>query len=711
MHPLPITQIFNIGKAQPRIFISQSAASQGDFEALLSGAVANQGKVTADALAGLNSAAGFEGQQFAGVEIPRQIIQFLLDNFRLIAAQLKNFSGLTDLNTGSGNATPTEPAALFAQSPGQKAALAPDSLNRPDFSNPGSIGNLSAALLNLLSVAIASSTQGTALANLQRQMTAPSSGMLSTRDGDSQQINKAALTMPQDLAPSKGQVGQPSNAALVIPNSSAAEPYGEIFQLIQQLQNAQNSMRNALENAPGAILSGANPAQRPSFDLDGIGIVETAAKGRQTPVNNAKLALQSQPISGSQPLNVTSFPSGDRVLQQMLRTSVPEEMRTKARLDFQIDDKLSALNANDLRKSAPDGASFSGNSAYVKMNNLLEFLSRQLGLASMEIEEQAVDVARNDRSEGLQNLLRPDADVGEAGYSIKIDAHLRDALQKAIEAHGKFNLEQASRHFADPEGHGQTSSNQAEVGETLEGPAALTSIEAPEPAPAGAREVGADPISLTNSKVRYEDGGIDPKQTSDQGHPSMTSYMHEQPAGNGVAAHSGNPGSNGHSSGGQEMLHPSKDNYETAAANQKEIISQLADKASMAIREGRGIVKIHLQPENLGNVRLEIVTQNHSVRANFIVENSAVREVIRANFDQLKESLSGQGLKADNFSVSVGFDSDRSAWFGPNRFGDGAQGGTIVHGGDSSSAISENSAERMWPVRAPGTAGSLDIFA
>ena len=64
-------------------------------------------------------------------------------------------------------------------------------------------------------------------------------------------------------------------------------------------------------------------------------------------------------------------------------------------------------------------------------------------------------------------------------------------------------------------------------------------------------------------------------------------------------------------------------------------------------------LRIVLKPENLGDVTLKVATQNGIVTAQFVAENQRVREVLEANFNQLRDVLQQKGLQISELSVSV----------------------------------------------------------
>lgn len=87
------------------------------------------------------------------------------------------------------------------------------------------------------------------------------------------------------------------------------------------------------------------------------------------------------------------------------------------------------------------------------------------------------------------------------------------------------------------------------------------------------------------------------------------------------------------------------------------IIDQIVNRISLRSNGSQNVIKIRLDPPSLGTVRLNITTSGESVRAVIIAENPAVKLIIENNLSQLRDSMNGQGLKMDGFTVLVGGES------------------------------------------------------
>ncbi|HHW30451.1 MAG TPA: flagellar hook-length control protein FliK [Clostridiaceae bacterium] len=84
------------------------------------------------------------------------------------------------------------------------------------------------------------------------------------------------------------------------------------------------------------------------------------------------------------------------------------------------------------------------------------------------------------------------------------------------------------------------------------------------------------------------------------------------------------------------------------------ILKQVIDKAKVFIDGEKSEMVIELKPESLGKLSLKVVSEKGMVEANFVAENTQVKEILETNMNLLKDVLEKQGLVVQNFSVSVG---------------------------------------------------------
>ena len=101
------------------------------------------------------------------------------------------------------------------------------------------------------------------------------------------------------------------------------------------------------------------------------------------------------------------------------------------------------------------------------------------------------------------------------------------------------------------------------------------------------------------------------------------------------------------------------ENLLARGATEAKIINQITDKMTIRSNGSENEVHIKLDPPSLGKVRMNIITSGDTVRTVLVVENHAVKQVIENNFNQLRDSMSEQGLKVDSFTVTVDGESNQ----------------------------------------------------
>lgn len=97
--------------------------------------------------------------------------------------------------------------------------------------------------------------------------------------------------------------------------------------------------------------------------------------------------------------------------------------------------------------------------------------------------------------------------------------------------------------------------------------------------------------------------------------------------------------------------------------NTTDIVNQIMEKIKVSIKPEISEVKMILKPEQLGEVSLKIATQNGIVTAQFIAENQKVKEIIEANFNQLKDMLNEQGIDVGALEVNVSGDESQETTY------------------------------------------------
>jgi|GEM_PF-2061609 len=124
----------------------------------------------------------------------------------------------------------------------------------------------------------------------------------------------------------------------------------------------------------------------------------------------------------------------------------------------------------------------------------------------------------------------------------------------------------------------------------------------------------------------------------------------------------GAAGISGHSSNLRQEAHP--DHVKGIGTIIKEMVERVEAHSSLKERT----VIVHLKPDFLGKVRIQVSMDNRDIRVAMWTDNPTARGLIESSLGALREFLSGQGLNVVNFSFhSFGGDRDRRDGFTRER--------------------------------------------
>lgn len=93
------------------------------------------------------------------------------------------------------------------------------------------------------------------------------------------------------------------------------------------------------------------------------------------------------------------------------------------------------------------------------------------------------------------------------------------------------------------------------------------------------------------------------------------------------------------------------------------IVNQVFEmiKGPIQLSEAGTMLKMKLQPEELGQVQLKLSLQKGLVLAEIKVENELVKAAMESNIEQLKQSLSNKGFQVSQVSVAVDLNNKEQA--------------------------------------------------
>lgn len=103
-----------------------------------------------------------------------------------------------------------------------------------------------------------------------------------------------------------------------------------------------------------------------------------------------------------------------------------------------------------------------------------------------------------------------------------------------------------------------------------------------------------------------------------------------------------------------------KDASMLAKEEKSDIIRQIVQRMSMNTQSGQSKMVIRLKPEFLGNVHMQVLTENHQVTVRMMADSPAVKEIVEQNLQSLKLDLQHHGLEIQKFDVFVG--NDNQGW-------------------------------------------------
>ena len=88
----------------------------------------------------------------------------------------------------------------------------------------------------------------------------------------------------------------------------------------------------------------------------------------------------------------------------------------------------------------------------------------------------------------------------------------------------------------------------------------------------------------------------------------------------------------------------------------KGVAEQVIRQMNLEIRPGVQEVLIKLEPRELGDVRLRIISQDGAITARIAVETTSVKAIMESAMPELRTNLQQQGIQLVDFSVQVGTD-------------------------------------------------------
>jgi flagellar hook-length control protein FliK len=87
---------------------------------------------------------------------------------------------------------------------------------------------------------------------------------------------------------------------------------------------------------------------------------------------------------------------------------------------------------------------------------------------------------------------------------------------------------------------------------------------------------------------------------------------------------------------------------------QNELFSQIVEHGKIMVSNGHSEIELHLKPDHLGKLKLQISLENQIVTARFVAESEQVKQIIETGLTDLKRALQDSGIQAENLMVATG---------------------------------------------------------
>ncbi len=91
---------------------------------------------------------------------------------------------------------------------------------------------------------------------------------------------------------------------------------------------------------------------------------------------------------------------------------------------------------------------------------------------------------------------------------------------------------------------------------------------------------------------------------------------------------------------------------------QSDVIRQIVQRMSMHTQGPQSKMVIHLKPEFLGDVHMQVLTENHQVTVRMMTDSFVVKDIVEQNLQHLRSELQHHGLEIQKFDVFVANDND-----------------------------------------------------
>jgi flagellar hook-length control protein FliK len=169
--------------------------------------------------------------------------------------------------------------------------------------------------------------------------------------------------------------------------------------------------------------------------------------------------------------------------------------------------------------------------------------------------------------------------------------------------------------------------------------------------PAAGDEAGSDTSDALLEQATHRSESLkagESRNSGDQGRaPVFDSALASASANAGKAAIEGQQGPVQSASPENASLAASSPNQEVL------ILDQVLDQMPLNRIGDKNRIVIRLHPEELGEVKLDLVMEKDQLKAHLVTQTQQVQEILEKHLPRLQEALHNQGVKLDNIQVSV----------------------------------------------------------
>jgi flagellar hook-length control protein FliK len=138
-------------------------------------------------------------------------------------------------------------------------------------------------------------------------------------------------------------------------------------------------------------------------------------------------------------------------------------------------------------------------------------------------------------------------------------------------------------------------------------------------------------------------------------------------------------------------------------------LNQIVQKAVLSLHNGQHEIQLHLKPDFLGHVRMQIVSEGQHVAIKMVAEFPFVKDMLEHNLHQLRADLQAQGLNIDELEVSVAHDSQAGGDLHQNT--ETAKLQPVKNGTDFDDGSTENSGQTQSQNSGSMAETAIDYFA